>query len=209
MQGGGSLLFACYNSINMHQYTKTILVVVVVIVSLFMFLYFFGGSLINKFSPETEITSLVSENTTLKVSLNNKAPYFNLLSTSGNKMSLPDLAGSGTILTFWSTWNTDAVDQIKILDDYLLKNSSVKNKLPINIVTINSQEALSVTENFVRRGGYDVQVLVDSTGEVSNNYGIQTLPTTFFIDADGFVLEIYVGTLSEKMIVDKIERILP
>jgi peroxiredoxin len=192
----------------MQQYIKTISIILVVIVGIFALLYFFGASLMGTFSPSLEVTSGSNINTSGTVTLLQKAPYFNLLSLEGTRVNLEDFAGSGTVITFWSTWNSESVDQIKIFDDYLATQAKSKTSLPLHIIAINSQEATGVAANFIRRGGYEIPVALDQTGETSNVYGIQTLPTTFFLDKEGRVMEIVVGTISERMLVDKIEKIV-
>ena len=203
------VLDASYDTLNiaMRNFAKTIIITLVVVIGLFVFLYFFGGSLLNKFFPVAVVTQNNSENYNNKISLGKNAPYFDLLSLTGTRVRLSDLSGSGSVITFWSTWNSESVDQIKILDDYLAKDISNK-QLPINMITINSQEEPNVVNNFIHRGGYNLKVLVDPNGATSNNYDIQTLPTTFFLNKNGDVLEIFVGTLSETMLVDKIEKII-
>lgn len=192
----------------MQQYVKTILIGLIGVTVFFLFLRFLAKPILEKFSPTTEINTASEQESTEKVSINKIAPYFDLLSLTGERVHLSDLAGSVSVITFWSTWNSDAVDQIKIFDDFLAKNKSYRKPLPVNIISINSQESQATVTNFIRRGGYDIKTLVDSTGQTSNEYGVQTLPTTFFIDSSGVVLEIFIGTMSEDMLVDNIEQIL-
>ena len=73
---------------------------------------------------------------------------------------------------------------------------------------MNSQEDKSVVKNLIDRGGYNVPVLLDSTGEAGEVYGVVTLPTSFFIDGKGIIREVYIGIMSQKMIGDKGEQIL-
>ncbi|MEK7555900.1 MAG: TlpA disulfide reductase family protein [Patescibacteria group bacterium] len=203
---------------TMKQYTKTIIIVAVVIAGIFLLLRFAGGSFVAKFSPGVEKTPGENELENGKAGEGLAAPYFDLVSLSGGHTSpnvsqggrvrRADLLGNPVILTFWSTWSSGSVDQIKIFDDYLAGNPPSDGVRSARIIAIDSQENQSVVANFMRRGGYDVEVLSDPTGETSGNYGVQTLPTTFFIDRDGIILEIFVGTLSERMLVDKMEKIL-
>ena len=60
----------------------------------------------------------------------------------------------------------------------------------------------------MKRGAYNVSIGLDLSGDVSNQYNIKSLPTTYFIGKDGVVKEIYTGVLSESMIVDKVENLL-
>ena len=138
--------------------------------------------------------------------LDKKAPYFDLSDTLGNKVRLDDFLNKPLILVFWATWNKESADQVRILDDYLLRNNT-QNSL-INVLAINSLEEVSIIKSFLKRGDYKVPVALDIKGNISSDYNIKSLPTTYFIDKDGIVLETYIGVLSETMIVDKVENLL-
>lgn len=139
-----------------------------------------------------------------EATLGQAAPYFELPDLQGATKKLSDLAGQPVVLTFWSTWNTLSADQIRVFDDYLAKN---ENAL-FQIVTINHQEDPSLVANFVIRGSYEVPVLLDRSGEVGERYMVRNLPTTYFLDQEGKIRDISVGTLDESMVVDKIEELL-
>lgn len=139
-----------------------------------------------------------------KANLDKPAPTFELLELYGGKAKLSEFLGSPVVLTFWTTWNSISTDQIKILDDYLAKNSENLFK----IVTINNQEDRSTVFNFIERGGYKIRILLDQSGIVGESYNIRTLPTTYFLDKDGVIKDIFIGVLNERMLVDKIERTL-
>jgi peroxiredoxin len=144
--------------------------------------------------------------TTNQKLLGGKAPYFDLSDISGNRIRLSDYLNSPVVLVFWATWNQSSSDQIKILDDYL-SSKNVQNDL-IKVIAVDSLEDSSLVKSFIKRGDYSVPVAFDSVGDISNNYNVKSLPTTYFIDKNGIVREIYTGILSENMIVDKVENIL-
>ena len=187
----------------MHKYIKVIAITAFIIVGLFLLLYFVGNNFISKISPDMQVSSDKKGNNKIEVGLD--APYFDLPSISGGKINSQDTKNEPLVLTFWSTWNTESVDQIEIIDNYLSKQ---KTESQVRILSIDSQEAKSTALNVIRRGGYKLEVLSDESGEVSNNFGVKTLPTTFFIDKDGKIVEIFVGTMSETELVDKIENII-
>lgn len=192
--------------IIMKQYVKFIVIGLIVIGSIFLLLYFVGANFISNISPKLEtVPDKVESKTAI---IGKDAPYFNLMSLEGSYINSVDLSDRPTVITFWATWNSESIDQIKIFDDYLasLKDTSLESSP--RILAIDSQEAKSTVENVIRRGGYKLEVLVDQKGETSTLYGIKTLPTTFFINREGKIIEIYTGTLSKSMIVDKIENIL-
>ena len=54
-------------------------------------------------------------------------------------------------------------------------------------------------EKFLTDNGYTFPVVMDTTGEIFNQYGIRSFPTTFMIDKDGNVFGYVSGALSADM----------
>mgnify|MGYP001578622022 CR=1 FL=1 len=176
------------------------------VILIFFLFFLIGKSVLPDFlgnSVPINETSLSLDNEKL---LDKKAPDFDLPDNTGNRVKLAYFSNTPSMLVFWSTWNTESADQIKILDDYL-SNERIDSSI-FNIVAINSLEDSSIVKSFIKRGGYNVSVAMDSTGYISNYYNVKSLPTTFFIDKEGIIKEIYTGVLSEDMIVDKVENLL-
>lgn len=138
--------------------------------------------------------------------LNNRLPYFDLPNLAGDHVRSNDFTDTLLIIVFWSTWNMQAADEIHILDQYLADTSS-QNRL-VKVIAIDSQEEKSVVSSFMRRGGYQVQTLLDTQGISSGHYGIKSVPTFFFVDRAGIIREIYSGVLSQRTLMNKIEKIL-
>jgi len=173
-------------------------------VSLVVFLLVrFGGPLLSPLLQETGETESVQSSPYLPLA-GNEAPYFELTDLVGNRVRLSDFANTPLLVTFWAGGVSDAADQIKIFDDWRVSHPSAL----FTILTVNSQEDKSVVKNLIDRGGYNVPVLLDSTGEAGEVYGVVTLPTSFFIDGKGIIREVYIGIMSQKMIGDKGEQIL-
>ena len=135
-----------------------------------------------------------------------RAAYFDLPDTAGNHVTLANFAHTPLVIVFWATWNSEAADQIKILDDYLAARAP--NAPALHVIAIDSQEEPSVVTAFMRRGGYAVPTLVDAKGIASNAYGIKSVPTFFFVDAEGLLVSSYTGVLSARGIGDNVEHIL-
>jgi len=134
-------------------------------------------------------------------SIGEKAPYWELADLAGQQSVISDFLGEPMMVTFWTSWNQVSADQIKIFDEFLAKDS----KMLFSVVTINNQEDRGVVSNFMRRGGYQVRVLLDESGAVGERYDLKTLPVTYFIDKDGFVRDVFTGSLSEEMLLERIE----
>ncbi len=139
------------------------------------------------------------------IDIEQEAPHWELLDLEGNTVTLSDFLGKPFVLTFWTSWNSMAADQIKIFDEYL---SQQNPETIFKIVSINNQEDKSIVSNFIQRGGYQVRTLLDETGEVGELYRVRTLPITYFLDKNGIIKEVFVGVLSEQMLTEKVQKII-
>ena len=178
-----------------------LIIIIVVLVLGVLLLYFLGGSLISEVTKEV----IVEERGEAKIAgVGLEAPHFELYDLDGQKVKYSDFLGSPLILTFWASWNSLSADQIKIFDDFL---SSGGSNL-FQVLTVSSQEDKNTVGSFIKRGGYKVRVLLDASGEAGEKYQAHNLPATYFIDKEGVVREVFLGVLSQKMLVDKAEKIL-
>ena len=153
------------------------------------------------------------------------APEFKLPFVSGGQR--PDLyvfqdrildGGKSTVLVFWATWNHASVDQLKILSDYL-NQDRVLAQDPI-FIAVNLQEDKKRVYDFLRNEilrfaqdnvngqGRALEFLADETGEIGELYNVRTLPTTFFIDGQGIIQDIFVGVLNKEMLEEKINKLI-
>jgi hypothetical protein len=135
-----------------------------------------------------------------------RAPYFDLPNLAGNHVTESEFADTPTVILFWATWSEQSTDALHIVDEYLATHP--KEAGLFSIVTINSQEEKSLVSSFMRRGGYQTPVVLDTLGKASEAYHIKSLPTFYFIDRMGILREAYAGVLSASMLGDKIESIL-
>jgi len=135
-----------------------------------------------------------------------KAPEFNLPRVEGGRTSLSQSFGVPTILIFWSTWNKASADEIHILDEYI-RHQKPQTSL-VSMLAINSQEDQSIVSSFMKRGGYDVPVLLDKTGEISQTYNVHDFPTFYFVSRKGLVKEIVSGEMNESLLMEKVDSLL-
>jgi peroxiredoxin len=184
------------------KYLKWILIIAVLPVMMVVVLYFVGGNFIKETTVDVDLEHQGSD--VVSADLNKQSPFFELADLDGNTVKISDFVGTPLVVVFWTTWNTASVDQIKIMDDYLSKDPSGSFK----IIAIDSQEDKSIVAGFVKRGGYGIKILLDETGAVGDLYGARNMPTTYFVDKQGVILDKYVGVLSEQMIQDKAEKII-
>jgi len=115
---------------------------------------------------------------------------FELLDLSGATRSLSDFRGKVVFLNFWATWCGPCrfeMPSMEIL--YQELNSS-----GLEIVAVNLQEDRESVQSFVDEYGLSFSVLLDTTGRVGATYGARSIPTTYIVDRDGFVIAGTIGT---------------
>ena len=181
---------------------KTPLIVIVSIAGLFAAVYLSGKT----FLPEGDKIQEERGGEQNTPDAGAQAPYFDLPSIAGDHVKLSQFTDTPVLLVFWTTWNTQAADQIKILDDYLASGQVGSDV--VHILAIDSQEEKSITASFLRRGGYKVPVLLDVRGATGGAYGVKSVPTSYFIGRDGTIRDTYAGVLSISMLEKRLEQII-
>ncbi|PID50242.1 MAG: protein disulfide oxidoreductase [Proteobacteria bacterium] len=106
------------------------------------------------------------------------APAFDEMSLAGKAIVLEDFKGRPVMLHFWSDWcSVCELEQLGI--------NKIIEKWPVITVAYSSGEADEVQRYLEKRKLTHWTVLVDNDGDLAKLYGVNGVPTTFVIDADG------------------------
>ena len=119
------------------------------------------------------------------------APDFTLSAIDGSEISLSDLSGSPVILNIWASWCPPCRAEMPDLQQAHLENSDTD----LHIIGINStsQDSLQNVLSFVEENKLTFPILLDTSGSVTRNFNIHSLPTTFFIDRSGKITRVLIG----------------
>ena len=105
------------------------------------------------------------------------------------------------ILNIWASWCVPCRNEHPLLMK-LSKNSSIK------LIGLNYRDNLKNAKKFINEFGNPYsQILVDSDGTLSIEFGAYGVPETFLIDKDKKIIKKFVGPISQK-IVKKIELMI-
>ena len=136
--------------------------------------------------------------------LDTQAPVFALPDVhTGETVGLSEFRGKPVVLNFWATWCAPCRREIPALNRL---SRTAGNQL--HVVTVTADEP-QTTRTFLRRHDYSVTCLLDGDAEVSQRYGVKTLPRTLVIDADGRVTQDIVGELDIDALRDALGPLLP
>lgn len=118
------------------------------------------------------------------------APPFELKQLgSATSVSLASLQGKPVILNFWAAWCAPCIEELPLFERLHRDNPHV-----MKVITVSADDPVAL-ERVLKRGGYTLPCLLDSTGTVSARYKVDSLPRTIVIDSDGVVLSDQAGQL--------------
>jgi cytochrome c biogenesis protein CcmG/thiol:disulfide interchange protein DsbE len=136
-----------------------------------------------------------------------QAPDFNLPDAQGEVVRLSSLRGRPVVINLWASWCTPCRAEMpaiqKVYENYQEKGLVV---LGVNATNQdNPQRAIQFAEDL----GLTFPILFDNDGEVSQQYLLSALPTTFFIDGSGTIQEVVIGgPMAEALLKIRIEQLI-
>ena len=132
-------------------------------------------------------------------------PDFDLATLDGQRVKLSDYRGKTVLLNFWATWCQPCKIEMPWFVE--LQNQYGKDGLVVLGVAMDDSEAPKIAQ-FAHEMGVNYPVLL-GTDQVSDDFGnVQFLPTTFYIDRNGVIVQKVAGLLSREDIEDDVRKAL-
>ena len=111
------------------------------------------------------------------------------------------------VLNFWASWCGPCKSEMPDFDAAWRELGEDVQFLMINM-TDGSRETVESASAYVSEQGFGFPVFYDTETEAALAYGAYSLPTTYFIDADGYAVARGVGALSAEDLRRGIDLIL-
>ncbi len=131
--------------------------------------------------------------------MNRPAPAFAAPALDGGSVSLADYSGKVVLLNFWATWCEPCVRELPALQQAHLRYSD-QGLAIIGVNLTDDEQAQGGDEQKIRAflEQFDVTypIALDVEGEITNNYRVFPLPTSFFIDQAGRIRYVHIGELT-------------
>ena len=128
------------------------------------------------------------------------APDFVLLDYNDEQKTLSDFSGKHIVLNFWATWCPFCVDE---MPDFQRVQDETKSR-GVEFIGVNRGESANKAQEFSDDLNINYTLLVNRSDNVARAYNVRAMPTTYFIDNTGVVVEMYLGPLDEEMLKQKI-----
>ena len=112
------------------------------------------------------------------------APNFTVYDLAGNQVNLTDFFGKPIIVNFWASWCGPCQMEMPDFDEAYATYKDEIHFLMVNM-TDGSRETLEKASSFIAESGYTFPVYYDTEYSAAITYSVSSLPTTYFINADG------------------------
>jgi thiol-disulfide isomerase/thioredoxin len=133
------------------------------------------------------------------------APDFTLKTLDGKEVSLSSMKGKAVMVNFWATWCEPCKSEMPWLVD--LQEKYRKDGFEILGVAMDDSSQKEISE-FSRKKKVNYTVVIGSEKVADLYGGLDGLPTNFFLDRNGKVIDSFKGLRSESVIVDDIKKAL-
>jgi peroxiredoxin len=133
----------------------------------------------------------------------NRLPDVELTTLGGETIRVGELRGQPLVVNFWATWCGPCAEEIPMLEQAYKANSEAG--LRLLAITDESPDAVAP---FMQVHEMSFPVLLDKGKAANNKYRVQAIPTTFFVDRSGVIVERHLGALGENLLNVYLEKIL-
>lgn len=129
-------------------------------------------------------------------------PDLNLESMAGETVALQGVRGQPAVVNLWATWCPPCRREMPLLQ------RAQQTHERIHIVFVNQGEERALVAGYLQDQSLQLRnVLLDPLHQYSEHTGARGLPTTFFYDAEGRLVDTHLGELSEKLLAGYLDRL--
>ena len=132
-----------------------------------------------------------------------QAPDFILPRADGSQLQLSGLEGTPVFLNFWATWCTFCLEEMpdmqRIADEF---------DGQIVVLGLNAGDSVADGTGYVERLGVSYELVYDMNLDVTEGYRVRAMPTSYFISADGTIVDAHFGFLSYNDMLNKVNALL-
>lgn len=137
-----------------------------------------------------------------------EAPDFTVVDADGTEVKLSDYVGKPIVLNFWASWCSPCKSEMPEFNAAWEELDGEVQFLMVNM-TDGARETVESAREYVEGEGFTFPVFFDTKSEAAIAYSAYSLPTTYFIDAEGYVTARAVGAIDGETLQKGLDLIHP
>ncbi|MEG1632623.1 MAG: TlpA disulfide reductase family protein [Oscillospiraceae bacterium] len=184
----------------MNNKTKTILGVIAFALLLVAAVFFYNG-----LSKSVTPINISGQSSAKPDEEKTMAPDFTVVDKDGNEVKLSELIGKPMVLNFWASWCSPCKSEMPDFDAVCAELAGDVTFVMVDMV--GGRETLESGKKHIEDNAFTFPVYYDTKQDAAAVYGVTSLPTTYFIDSDGYLVTGARGAISEKTLRDGIAMI--
>ena len=163
---------------------------------------------IEKIEENKQINSNVKAYEDTGINKGQLAPDITLTTLDGEEVKLSDFRGKNVVLNFWATWCPPCRDEMPHMQSYYDENKEKQNLEIIGFNMTFSGDSVEKVEQFVASYNLTFPIFTTFDESVIDQYGVMTMPSTYFIDEDGRIQSKVLGPVDEESLAFYIEDMM-
>ena len=125
-----------------------------------------------------------------------KAYDFTVYDKEGNAYKLSEFEGKPVVLNFWASWCGPCKSEMPDFEEAYKTYGEKIHFFMVNM-TDGYQETMEQAGAFIMDSGYTFPVYYDTDLEAAKAYSVYSIPATYFIDKDGYMVAYAQGALDK------------
>jgi thiol-disulfide isomerase/thioredoxin len=123
---------------------------------------------------------------------------FGMIDMNGNSVRLSDFIANGKpiVLNFWASWCPPCKIEMPDFNKVYLELGSEVQFMMVGLID-GHRETVEIGTKYIKENNYSFPVFFDTEQEGAFTYGIRSIPTTLFINGDGYVITSARGAIDE------------
>ena len=122
------------------------------------------------------------------------APDFTVYDVNGDAVSLSDFIGKPVIINFWASWCGPCKMEMPEFEEKYEELGGDIQFLMVNL-TDGNRETVDTAAAYIEESGYTFPIYFDTDQDAAYTYGVYSIPSTYFIGADGSAVAMAQGAI--------------
>lgn len=135
------------------------------------------------------------------------APDFTMTDSQGKTLTLADFKGKPVLLNFWASWCGPCQSEMPDIQKAWEAHAQDIDFVIVNMTGM-SGETEQAARTFLADNGYTFPVYFDKDSSAAAAFGVNSIPQTYLIDAEGNILGGYMGAMTSSIIDEGIQMLL-